>query len=160
MNKSLLFCVARWAAAALAVVLLVTMLSFDPLSDTPPEEMEQAVTSVLELSMMQKADNQMIRRLYGLNPADYEACVLYYPLTNMEAEELLLVKLKDAAQGEAVREAVETRLQTQKDSFEGYGISQFDLLTNHSVCRVSGNYVLFVVNEASDAALQAFLGAL
>lgn len=160
MNKSVLFTVARWVTAVLAVVLLVTMLASDPLSDTPPETVEQAVTAVLELSQMQKADNQMIRRLYGLNPADFEACVLYYPLTNMEAEELLLVKLKDTAQADAVRDAVETRLQTQKDSFDGYGISQFDLLTNHAVCRVSGNYVLFVVNEASDAALQAFLNAL
>lgn len=160
MNKSVLFTVARWVTAVLAVVLLVTMLASDPLSDTPPETVEQAVTAVLELSQMQKADNQMIRRLYGLNPADFEACVLYYPLTNMEAEEMLLVKLKDTAQADAVRDAVETRLQTQKDSFDGYGISQFDLLTNHAVCRVSGNYVLFVVNEASDAALQAFLNAL
>ena len=44
-------------------------------------------------------------------------------------------------------------------SFEGYGIEQYDLLSN-SIVEVQGNYILFVVHEDAAAAAQAFLKAL
>ena len=158
--KTTFLSVSRWLFAAAAVVLLLCMFSQDPVSDADPAKVTSAVTAALDLTTMQKADNQMIRRLYGLNPADYESCVLYYPTTNMGAEELLLVKLKSTDQQGAVKDAIDTRLATQKASFDGYGVEQYDMLTTNAVIEVRGNYVLFVVNPASQAARQAFLDAL
>ena len=63
----------------------------------------------------------MVKRLYGLNPSDFDGCLLYYPQTNMEAEELLLLKLRDTSQQEAVRAAVEARLETRRP----YPLSSF-----------------------------------
>ena len=59
-----------------------------------------------------------------------------------------------------VRAAVEARLETQKTSFDGYGLEQYDLLTNHSILDIRGNYVLFVVHKDAAAVQQAFRGAL
>ena len=39
-------------------------------------------------------------------------------------------------------------------------MEQFDLLTNHSILEVRGNYILFVVHDSCDDALKAFLKAL
>ena len=60
----------------------------------------------------------------------------------------------------SVKAAIEARLETQKASFDGYGIEQYDMLTNNAVVEVRGNFVLFVVNAASAQAREAFLGAL
>jgi len=105
-------------------------------------------------------DKKMIKRFYGLDPAQFEACILYYPTTNMMAEELLIVKLSDMSQQEMVRAAVEARIATQKNTFEGYGVEQFEMLSNNAVIEVRGNYILFVVNANSAAAQKAFLGAI
>ena len=43
---------------------------------------------------------------------------------------------------------------------EGYGVEQYDLLTNHAVVELRGNYVLFVVSDHAEAARKAFRGAL
>ena len=59
-----------------------------------------------------------------------------------------------------VRAAVEARLETQKTSFDGYGLEQYDLLTNHSILDIRGNYVLFIVHKDAAAVQQAFRGAL
>ena len=85
-----------------------------------------------------------------------------YTGTNVkiEGEELLIVKLSDVSQQETVRKAVEARIATQKNTFEGYGVEQFALLSNNAVVELRGNYVLFVVNAASADALRAFLAAL
>lgn len=152
--------IARWLVVLAAVVFLIAMFGSDPISAADPADVETAVTAKLDMSAMLRGDNQMIRRLYGLDPAAYESCVLYYPTTNMVAEELLIIKLADTAQQEAVRGAIEARLETQKASFDGYGIEQYDMLTNNAVVEIRGNYVLFVVNANAAAAQKAFLDAL
>ena len=60
---------------------------------------------------------------------------------------------------EAVTEAANSRLETQKNSFEGYGAEQTALL-NAAVLEVRGNYVLYVVHPDAPAAQQAFLDSL
>ena len=158
--KEKLYEIVRWAAVAAAVVLLILLAGGERESDAALDDVTAAVIAQLDTSNVQPADNQMIKRLYGLQPADYEGICLYYPSSNMDAEELLIVKLQDAAQQQSVLDAVERRLQTQKNSFDGYGIEQFDLLENHSVIQAQGNYILFVVSSQSEAAKQAFLDAL
>ena len=78
---------------------------------------------------------------------------------SMGARELLIVKLSDLSQQKSVSDAIQARKQTQMKSFEGYGIEQYDLLSN-SIMEVQGNYILFVVHENAAAAAQAFLKAL
>ena len=150
----------RWVAVLCVLALLIVLGAQNRTSSTPIETVETAVTAAVDLTEMQQGDNQMIKRLYGLQPSDFEACVLYYPTTNMGAEELLIVRLRDVSQQEAVCSAVEQRLETQKASFDGYGVEQYDLLTNHAVLELRGNYVLFVVSPDADGAKQAFLRAL
>ena len=152
--------IARWAMVLLALVYLVSMFGGNTASSAAAEDVAAAVVQTMDMSNMVLAENQMVKRLYGLDPSAFESCILYYPTTNMMAEELLIVKLADMSQQEAVRAAVEARLATQKTTFEGYGVEQFDMLSNHSVIEVRGNYVLFVVNANCDAALKAFRKAL
>lgn len=158
--KALLLEIARWAVALAAVICLVLMFRSAPISDADPVAVRAAATEQMDLSQVLEADNQMLRRLYGLDPAAYERIVLYYPATNMGAEELLIVKLSSVDQAEAVRSAIDARLQTQKNTFDGYGVEQTDLLTNHAAVEVRGNYVLFVVSRTADQVRQAFLDAL
>ena len=158
--KKLLLEIARWAVALAAVVSLAVMFRSAPISDADPAAVREAVTAQMDLTNVLEADNQMIRRLYGLDIAAYDDCILYYPATNMGAEELLIVRLASVDQAQTVQSAIEARLQTQKNTFDGYGVEQYDLLTNHAVVEVRGNYVLFVVGQNADQVRQAFLGAL
>lgn len=158
--KTGIFEIARWTAAVLALVCLLTMFGSNKISNADPAEVEAAVVAELDMSAMVKADNQMVKRLYGLDPASFEGCVLYYPNTNMMAEELLILKLSDTAQQQSVRAAIEARVETQKTTFDGYGVEQFALLTENCIIDIRGNFVLFVVNADCDAAQKAFAGAL
>lgn len=151
--------IAAFAAVLATVVFLYTQVMQDRVSSASFDDVSRAVLSQLDLDEMQQADAQMIRRLYGFAPSEMDGCMLYYPSTNMGARELLIVKISDLSQQKAVSDAVSARRQTQMNSFEGYGVEQYDLL-EHSVLAVQGNYILFVVHENADAARQAFLKAL
>ena len=159
-RKLLLWEVGRWAAVCLTVLSLFLMAGTAPRSNVALTELEPLTAPLLKEGEAQAGDNRMLRRFYGLNPADYEGTVLYYPATNMGVEELLLVKLKDPAQGDGVREAIDARLASQKKSFDGYGVEQTELLNSHAVVEIRGSYVLFTVSENAQKIRQAFLDAL
>ena len=123
------------------------------------DQVSKDVLQRADADMMQPGTNQMIKRLYGLDPDSYQGVVLYYPTTNMGSEELLVVKLSDLSQEKEVTEAIEKRLATQKKNFDGYGTYQTDML-NHSVIDVRGNYVLFVSAKDAAASQAAFENSL
>lgn len=158
--KTNIYEIARWAVVLVAVISLMIMFGGNTVSDADPVEVAAAVTEQIDMTNMLEGDNTMIKRFYGLDPSAYEACILYYPTTNMMAEELLIVKLSDVSQQETVRAAVEARIATQKNTFEGYGAQQFEMLSSKAIVEVRGNYILFVVNADSAAARDAFLGAI
>ena len=158
--KTGIFEISRWTAVVLALICLLTMFGSNKISNADPAEVEAAVVAQLDMSAMVKADNQMGKRLYGLDPASFEGGVLYYPNTNMMAEEVLILKLKDTAQQESVRAAIEARVETQKTTFDGYGVEQYALLTDNCIIDMPGNFVLFVVNADCNEARDAFADAL
>lgn len=130
-------------------------LSQGKVSAAPFESVSAAVEASVDMTALQPGDNQMIRRLYGLQPADYEGIALWYPLTNMGAEEILLVKLSDMTQQETVLAAMEARVASQIAVFEGYGPEQVALLES-SVMDVQGNYLLLIVHPDAEAARASF----
>ena len=155
-HKTWILEILRWLAAVAAIVCLVSLLKTEPVSDADFSKVLTAVTEQADTSNMLQAENQMVKRLYGLDPSAYEGCALYYPATNMDAEELLLIKLKDENQQADVRAAMEKRIENQKNAFEGYGIEQFDLLSNACVLEVRGKFALLAVTDSCDAVLAAF----
>ena len=144
---------------AFVAMLAARSMAGGSISAAPFDDVKQAVLSAASLDEMSQADNQMIRRLYKLDPDEYEGVLLCYPNSLMGVQEILLVKLADVSQQDTVREAIASRLQTQINTFEGYGPEQVALL-ERAVTEVRGNYILFVVAEDTSVVSDAFLQAL
>lgn len=150
---------AKYLCMVLIAAFLILQFTGDRVSSTPFEDMSRAVSEAAVMDNMQAGDTQMIRRLYKLDPADYDGILLYYPSTNMGAEELLLVKLKDTAQADAVEAAVMQRWEAQRNVFEGYAVDPFELLGRYQLL-VKGNYILYIVAEDPQPVIRAFESSL
>lgn len=160
MNNKISFLTPIRIIMVIALLVFIIYLQTDTKeSDASLDTVAENVTKAVSLENMEESTNRMFKKFYGLNANDYEGVVLYAPLTNMNAEEILIVKLKDTSQGEAVSEAVNARLETQKSSFEGYGVEQYALLEDH-VLDVQGNFVLYIVHKDANKADQAFRDSL
>ncbi|MDO4459559.1 MAG: DUF4358 domain-containing protein [Clostridia bacterium] len=122
-------------------------------------DVADAVLPSVNLDNVKVADANMIIKLYGIDPANYAGAVLYYPITNMEADELFIVKLADNSQKDAVVAAAQSRLATQLNNFDGYGDAQTAML-NASKIYATGNYVIFVSGDKADESLSLFKKAL
>ena len=147
--------IAKWLLIITLAVVLISGRLANRISSTDFDTMVQAVTEAADLTPMQLADNQMLKRLYGVDGSAFDGVLLYYPTTNMGAEELFLVKMADTSQAQEVQAAMENRLATQKKSFDGYGAEQTAMLEK-SIIKVRGNYALFISAEDQGSVRQAF----
>ena len=157
-NISILTILRITMVAALLIFMIVLQVG-NRSSNASLESVSQEVLGAADQEGMQESNNRMFQKFYGLDAQDYEGVTLYSPVSNMDAQELLIVKLKDSSQAEAVTEAINSRLETQMNSFEGYGIEQYAMLEDH-ILDVQGNFILYVVNPNAQAADEAFRNSL
>ena len=145
----------KYVLIILLFIFIAGLLSSGEISDAKLENVTEKVVKEVGTEKLSAADNRMVKRLFWINSNDYEGVSLYVAGSNMEVEELLIVKLKDTVQSESVEAAIQGRLERQLESFEGYGPEQCKLLNDH-VLDVKGNYILYVVDKKAKAADQAF----
>ena len=145
----------KYILLILLIAFIVSLMRGDKVSNAKLKDVTKNVTEAMDMTDLSVADNRTVRRLYGINVNDYDGVSLYVSNSNMKVEEVLIVKLKDVSQAETVEAAALGRVDTQLQSFEGYGPEQCKLLEDH-VLDTEGNYVLFVVNQEAQAADQAF----
>lgn len=149
----------RIAMVAALLVFVILLQTGKKSSSASLESVSEKVLAAADQEGMQESNNRMFQKFYGLDAEDYEGVTLYSPVSNMDAQELLIIKLKDNSQAEAVTEAINSRLQTQMNSFEGYGVEQYSMLEDH-ILDVQGNFILYVVNPKAQAADDAFRNSL
>ena len=147
--------IVKYILILLLTIFVMSLLGGGETSNAKMESVAKKVVKAIDTGELSEADNRMVKRLYGLNANDYENVVLYVSDSNMKVEELLIVKLTDTAQSETVETAIDTRLNKQLESFEGYGPEQCKLLKDH-ILDVKGNYILYVVDKKAKAADKAF----
>lgn len=156
MRKRFFLGAGRWLTAAAIGFCLFRLLWNGASAGVPFDEVSAAVVQSVDLSQTKMANGQMIRRLYGLDPAEYAGCVLYYPAGDMGVTELLLLRVQTDAQLEAVQTAAQQRLDTQTNTFAGYAPEQYALCRDGSAIVTKGKDVLFVISADKDAAVRAF----
>lgn len=160
MNKKISFLTpVRIGMVVVLLVFIILLQAGSKNSSSSINAVTKSVIKSIETEGMEEGSNRLFKKFYGLNANDYEGVTLYAPVTNMDAEELLIIKLKDSSQADSVTEAINNRLETQKSSFEGYGIEQFELLEN-SILDVQGNFILYIVHPDASKADQAFRNSL
>lgn len=144
----------KYGAALLLLIYIIVMLVRAG-GDAPWEKVSKDVVKAVGDQGIQIGKEQNLKQYYGLNDSDFEDVVLYMPDNFMGADELLLVRVKDESQVEAVMEAAQKRIDTQKESFAGYGVEQTKLLEN-AVLTNKGKYILLVVSDKADKVYAAF----
>ena len=158
-TKFIILEASKWLVVAAMLIIFISLTAGKGDSSAPFESVAEAVTKTLDQTNMTLADNQMVRRLYGLDPAQFEGVLCYSPTTNMNAEEVLLVKRQSDSQQDAVREAIEARRDSQMRTFDGYGFEQYAML-EESIIEVHGNYILFISSNDPKTTVKAFSDAL
>lgn len=133
----------------LVIFIYIIVLIVHQGGDAPLADVKKNVTKGISKEGRSAAGTQDLKRYYGLNANDFDGMILYLPNDVMSVDELVIIRLKDKSQAEDVRSAVQKRLDTQRESFEGYGAEQTKLITS-AILEARGQYVFMAVGKDAD----------
>ena len=105
---------------------------------------------------LQKSDKKMLQRLYGLNSDDYEEFSLCISKSTMEVNELLIIKVKDKNQIEAIECAMEQRVSNQLNNFGGYAPKQAKIIEDYELI-ARDKFVFLCIGENAENNKQIFI---
>ncbi|MCI8722617.1 MAG: DUF4358 domain-containing protein [Ruminococcus sp.] len=145
----------KWGAAFLILVYIALLLIYTSGSTKPFEEVAASVETLIDKENLVKQDAQALKRYYGLNSADYEGVLFYSAEFSISAQEVLLIEVKTEQQVQEVRDAVEERLESRKNTFEGYAPEQAQLI-KQAQTQVRGKFVFMAVSPEAEAYAAAF----
>ena len=105
---------------------------------------------------LQKSDKKMLKRLYGLYSDDYEEFSLCISKSTMEVNELLIIKVKDKNQIEAIECAMEQRVSNQLNNFGGYAPKQAKIIEDYELI-ARDKFVFLCIGENAENNKQIFI---
>lgn len=142
-----------FALAVIMVIILALMTgcsSKDTATKEPSiDEIDQNINDNIDISNMVLSDNAKLEKLYDIDIEEIEECKLYTAKTNIEANELLLLKVKDGEDVEDIKEEINERIESQANSFKDYLPDEYYLIEKH-VLKSNGNYIIFVISEEAE----------
>ena len=139
----------------LTVAFIVLVTRHEPPSSVSAKDMAAALCRVTDVSALDECKNADFRREIQLNPNDYDGVVFYSSPNIMEVRELLVVRLADESQGEALTECLRSRVEAKRKLFHAYAPEQEALLDGYVLENTRG-FVLFAVSENPEAVRQTF----
>lgn len=149
----------KYVVFVLIIGFVVLLMLFMSGSNKPFEEVSGSVEDSLDKEALTVQDAALVKRNFGLNAADYTGVMYYSSGANMSAEEVLLVKVKRESQVQEVVDAIDERIQSRINDFEGYAPDEVKLLQDARQS-VRGTYIFYACSPDADCYLSVFSGSL
>ena len=145
-RRTVIYLVIRYGLVALLLFGIIFFIFRKHESKTPFDDMSVAVAETITSDHLERNSTRFLKKYFDLNPDDYDGVMIYTPRSNMDAEELVLIKLSSNDQAEAITRQIEARIQSQYEIYEGYAPEEVALLDG-AIIDVQGNYILYVVGD-------------
>lgn len=119
------------------------------------EEVAAPIAEALQDVELLEKNNADIVKTFGIDTAKTDGAAYYSSDNVMEVSEILVVKLKNPSDAEAVREAISKYVVNQQNLYKNYAPEQYSLLTD-CIIEVSGNTVFYCTAINADALYEIF----
>ncbi|WP_041139230.1 DUF4358 domain-containing protein [Beduini massiliensis] len=132
---------------AVAVVMLAYPFRYK-ISLVTIDKIQPYLDDYIESENVFLASTRNVNQDYGLRSDDYDGILLYESKESTEVNEIMVVKVKNSAQREEVKKAMEKRIDKRIKIFEGYGPDQTALLKESRIRDKKGYVVLIISPNA------------
>lgn len=129
---------------------------------TSIESEVESVSGLTELDFSKEELSEfdmMTIEAFGFNLEDIEEGIMKYPMINLQADEVIIIKAKDETKIPAITEALQGHIENQMAAFENYVPKNYELIKNH-VLKTEGNYILLAISTDAAKIDEIFTNAL
>ncbi|WP_244834234.1 DUF4358 domain-containing protein [Clostridium sp. BJN0001] len=107
--------------------------------------LNQNVQNNTDVSLMDSGDFSKLRKLYNIDKKEIQSFVLYAPKSNMQANEILIIKPEKKEDFASVESKIKSRIEKQTKSFENYSKDQSEIMSKH-ILEEKGDYIILIVS--------------
>ncbi len=135
----------------LIVTVLITFISLYQVlkvKDADMDSLRKNLSQVIDDEQMDIGDSSKLRKLYYISKNEVEDYILYAPKSNMDANEVLVLKGKSEEVIQQLKVKVEGRIKKQSDSFNSYRPEEYDIISNR-VLDIKGKYLILIISRDS-----------
>ncbi|MGG7177270.1 DUF4358 domain-containing protein [Clostridium paraputrificum] len=131
------------------VVIVVTFVLLYPLVKVKDANMD-SIRSTLEAKVnseiVKVGTEKDLKKIYNIDSKDIEEFVSFIPKSNMDAEEFLILKVKDEKMIPVTKEKIQSRIDKQGENFKNYRPEKYEVIRN-AVLENEGRYIIFIISE-------------
>lgn len=113
------------------------------------------IQSTYEFSDVNEVTDNMLMSVYGIDQKDVKSYAGLTDASGIQATDIMLVEATDSDAAEAVRAALQARLDNRKSQMKDYLPDVYATLEKSKVS-VSGNYVALICDENQDKILSLY----
>lgn len=131
----------------LAVIVLTLFVGCSSEGKTPSiEEINNNIVQATDISEMRVGDAKKLEKLYGIDAEKLESFFLYTPPSNIEADEIAILKVKNSNDIDSIKEKISKRINDKEVSFKDYLPDEYYLVEKH-VLKNKDSYIIFVTHN-------------
>lgn len=112
--------------------------------------------SITEQPGLMDQSVEILADYYRIDPEIVDEFTLKTPAINLMANEIAVIKVKDANDIDQVKKGMEQRAEDVQKMFENYLPEPYKNAQNYKIA-TNGNYVLFIISESADELEKAFM---
>ena len=112
-------------------------------------EVGERIQQTVSFQDMKQGDLEKLQKLYQIEAGKVEDFILYTASSNVKADELAVIKVKDASDTENIKEKLQQRIEAQTIKLKDYRPEEYFLIEKH-VLKTKGQFVLFAVSKEVD----------
>lgn len=130
----------------LVITIFIGLFKVLEIKDVTIDEIRNDILQSTDVTTMDVDDGSKLRKLYNINKRDVDDFILYAPKSNMEANEILILKAKTQDDLKSLKEKVNHRVKSQSDSFENYDKIQFEIISNY-ILEDKDKYLILIISK-------------
>lgn len=145
------------------LLILITMIMLGGCgSQAKPEaknpdvkDISQKIGQVTDLSKMKESNDAKLKKLFDISTEELDGFVFYMAPSNVKADEILIIKVKDSKNIDAIKDKMVKRADKQANTFKDYAPDEYYLLQK-KIIKTKDNYILYVVSKDGEKVSSAF----
>ncbi|GAB6523972.1 DUF4358 domain-containing protein [Bacillus cereus] len=118
----------------------------DNVNSPSATEIGEKMKHVTNLEEMKEGDSKKLQKLYNINTDEVESFVLYTAPTNIKADEIAVMKVKDMKNVENMKEKISNRIEKKSKNFKDY-LPDENFLIERRVLKTKDNYILLAISK-------------
>lgn len=127
--------------------------------DVPVTDIESRLTAETAMKDMAKGSDRSLMQFLGLDCQQFDSYIYYKGTEALSVDEVLIIKGHPNQDMSAVKDAVDSRIESQIKTYEGYGPKQVALLKN-AIIVTKGDFLFYSVGEAAEKCKEVFEDAI